>query len=60
MEFQIPATSITVVAGNILLKGSTITTQERIVQRIIIHKKFNKYTLQNDITLLQVIVNKVI
>lgn len=53
MEFQIPATSITVVAGNILLKGSTITTQERIVQRIIIHKKFNKYTLQNDITLLQ-------
>lgn len=53
MEIAIPPTSITVVAGDVLLKGTSITTQERIVKKIIKHRYFNKDTLQHDIALLQ-------
>lgn len=56
MEIAIPPTSITVVAGDVLLKGTSITTQERIVKKIIKHRYFNKDTLQHDIALLQVII----
>lgn len=54
MEIQIPPTSITIVAGNILLEGASVTRQERIVKKITIHRKFDKDTLENDIALLQV------
>ncbi|XP_043471018.1 trypsin-1-like [Leptopilina heterotoma] len=53
MEIAIPPTSITIVAGDVLLQGTSITTQERIVQKIIKHRYFNKDTLEHDIALLQ-------
>lgn len=46
--------TIKVVAGNVLLQGSSRTHEERDVQKIIIHEDFDDYTLENDIALLEV------
>ncbi|XP_033215705.1 trypsin-2-like [Belonocnema kinseyi] len=50
---EIKPWTIKVVAGNVLLQGSSRTNEERNVQKIIIHEDFKYDTLENDIALLE-------
>ncbi|XP_014206590.1 trypsin-like [Copidosoma floridanum] len=45
--------SVIIVAGDVILKSIKLSYQWRGVKRIIIHPHFNSYTLENDVSLLQ-------